>query len=275
MTEALSLCAQEVRKNDHDQFLCGLFSPADKQEAFFAMQVFHMETARIRDVVNEAHMGLIRLQWWRDLVGDIYADKAPNVEHGMHKEIIQALKDKGVEQDLFERYFNARTFDMEDQAHDDLPALLRYLEATGGVAAQIKEGAIGLEISDAAKLIGAASSLCQMIKTMAFQARSGRCKIPRSLAQSHNLDLKSFFELKCDEGLKACTRELVGEIKKMIATARETKSSTNAVLLNTVAIEDYLARLEKVDFDPFNPNLGSGRLVKQLKLGFKAWRNKY
>ncbi|WP_135078100.1 squalene/phytoene synthase family protein [Terasakiella sp. SH-1] len=275
MTDLLSLCAQEIHAHDHDQFLCGLFVSEDHREAFYALQIFYRETARIRDMVTEPHMRLMRLQWWRDLIADIYAGRAPNVETGMHKEIIAALKARNIEQDLFDRYFNARQFDMEDRVHDDMASLRRYSEATGGTIAQIKEQAIGLSPTDAALKVGAAGTLAGMLQTIAFQARHNRCKIPTALVKKHQLSLKSVMELTCTAALKGCVKEIVAECCKLIKEARECKVETNPVLLSTIAIEDYLTRLEKVGFDPFNPNLGNGRLIKQIKLGFKAWRGSY
>ena len=76
MVNSLSLCAQgEVRKNDHDQFLCSLFVPEDHRRAFWALSLFQIETLRIRDAVSEPHLGLIRLQWWRDVLQNLYDQK--------------------------------------------------------------------------------------------------------------------------------------------------------------------------------------------------------
>ncbi len=276
MTSSLSLCAQEIRKNEHDQFLCGLFAPEDRQNDFFAMQLFHMETLRIRDAVSEPHLGLIRLQWWRDLVDGIYnGDKSPDAENGTHQEIAQTLARRSIDKTLFDRYFNARSFDMEDCAHDDMSALVRYCEATGGLSAQIKEAAIGCLLSEASLKVGTANALCHVIRTLAHQSRVARCKLPLLLIKKHNLDLNGFYKFESSFELKNIVAELVSEIERLIADARREGAMPNAVLLNTVSLEDYLKRLKKVDCDPFNPNIGQGRLSKQIKLALKAWRNRY
>jgi len=276
MTSSLSLCAQEIRKNEHDQFLCGLFAPEERQTDFFAMQLFHMETLRIRDAVSEPHLGLIRLQWWRDLVDGIYSgERNAEAENGTHQEIAQTLAKRSIDKALFDRYFNARSFDMEDRAHDDMSALVRYCEATGGLSAQIKEAAIGCQISEASRMIGTANALCHIIRTLAHQSRVARCKLPLLLIKKHNLDLNGFYKFESSSELKNSVAELVNEIERLIADARTQGATPNAVLLNTISLEDYLKRLKKVDYDPFNPNIGQGRLSKQIKLAFKAWRNRY
>lgn len=275
MDSDLSLCGEEIRKTDHDQFICGLFVPDEQRNAFYALQVFNAETQRIRDLVQEPHLGLFRLQWWRDVVDALYEGKSSQVENGTHKEIVDVMATAGIPKPLFERYFNARAFDMEDRPHDDLAALLRYAEATGGAMAEIKAAAIGLDKTEGHIKIGIAQTLYDIIRSLAFQARKRRCKLPQALIKKHNLDLKTFMELKTDEPLKACVQELVSEIENQLKQARSIYAKPDAVLLSSIAIEDYLKRLKKVNFDPFNPNRGNGRLKKQLTIAFRAWRGKY
>jgi len=277
MSSQLSLCGEEIRNNDHDQFLCGLFMPEDKHDAFFALHFFYLETARIRDLVGEPHLGLIRLQWWRDLVDGIYNDQQTHTEHGTHKEIVSVLSEKKIEKALFDSYFNARSFDMEDMAHDDLNALLRYAKATGGNIAKMKAALIRVEEVDAIEKIGTAMVLIDLIRSLAFQARKGHCKIPTAIVRKHQLDMKSFHDFETGDALKACVKEIACEVETLIHEARTLKADkkAQAILLSTVSIEDYLKRLKKVSYDPFNPNVGGGRLSKQLKLAFKAWRGAY
>ncbi|MDV7338784.1 squalene/phytoene synthase family protein [Terasakiella sp. A23] len=275
MTSALSLCAQEIQKTDHDQFLCGLYASDDTRDAFYALQLFAIETTRIRDMVNEPQLGHMRIQWWRDLIDGVYADQEAHSENGTHREFIEAIRPKKIDKALFERYLNARSFDLEDQAHDDLPALMRYLEATGGSIAQMKANVLGADNLETAARIGTAQGLCDLMKTLPYQARTGRCKIPKSLLKKHDFTLKDFMDFKPNPAINACVKELASEVQKLITQARTDKAPSNAVLLSTIAMEDYLKRLNKVDYDPFNPNIGGGRLSRQLKLMFKAWRGSY
>ncbi len=275
MSDTLSLCAQEVRSNDHDQFLCGLFAPEKHQNSFYALHVFEMETARIRDLVNEPHLGLIRLQWWRDLVDGVYAGGNERVENGSHKEIVSLFSRKEIDKSILERYFNARSFDMEDRAHDDLGALLRYGEATAGAINQMKENVMDLPVSQAALEMGKAQALYRLLRSLAYQARSGRCKIPLALRNRHQLDMAAFSQMSMHEALKDCVNEIVHEIFNCLEQARLSQAQPNAVLLSSVSIEDYCKRLAKLSYDPFDPRIGGGRLSRQVKLAYRAWRGRY
>lgn len=274
MSSELSLCGEEIRKTDHDAFLCGLFAPEESRNAFYALHLFYMETLRIRDLVGEAHLGLFRLQYWRDLVDNVYSDQQEQAENGTHKEIVGVLAQKKIDKALFEQYFNARSFDMEDRPHDDMDALKRYCIATGGTVAKIKAKIMDANDLAAVELVGTANSLSEIIRTLPYQSRKGRCKIPLSIQKKNGLPLKSFMDFECSNELKACVQDICLEIQNLIKEARTSKSTaqTRAVLLDCIAIEDYLKRLQKVDFDPFNPNIGGGRLSRQLKMGYRAWK---
>jgi len=39
MTPSLTLSAQEIRKIDHDAFICGLFVPEEKQATYFGLKL--------------------------------------------------------------------------------------------------------------------------------------------------------------------------------------------------------------------------------------------
>lgn len=275
MTPQLSLCAQEVKTQDHDQFLCGLFAPEGRANAYYALHVFYLETAQIRHKVSEPHIGLIRLQWWRDLVARCYSGEQDTIDTNLHKEIADVLQQKQIDPALFDQYFDARQFDMADEAHPDLDSLLNYAAQTGGTIAQIKSQGIGLELHEAQIKIGTAATLCTLLRTMAFQARHMRPKIPHSLRNTHQLDLKAFSELKFTPALGLCVKDIVDLIENEIEEARKLKAPTSPILLETVAIEDYLKRLKSVHYDPFNPNLGNGRLLKQMRLMYLAMRKRY
>src|SRR5690349_13344758 len=57
-----------VQRHDPDRFLTALFAPAERRDALFTLYAFNHELARAREVVSEAPLALIRLQWWREVV---------------------------------------------------------------------------------------------------------------------------------------------------------------------------------------------------------------
>jgi len=68
--------ADALRRHDRDRYLSALFVPADRRGAAIALYVFNHEIAKTREVVTEPLLGQIRLQWWREAIGEAYAGGA-------------------------------------------------------------------------------------------------------------------------------------------------------------------------------------------------------
>ena len=77
----LSACAEQVRRQDRERYLTALFAPAERREDLFALYTFNHEVAKTAEVVSEAMVGRIRLQWWREAIAEIY-DGRPRA-HGV------------------------------------------------------------------------------------------------------------------------------------------------------------------------------------------------
>jgi phytoene/squalene synthetase len=52
----LSICADQVRRQDRDRYLTALFAPAERREDLFALYAFNLEVAKTAEVVSEAIM---------------------------------------------------------------------------------------------------------------------------------------------------------------------------------------------------------------------------
>ncbi|ETE71184.1 hypothetical protein L345_03002, partial [Ophiophagus hannah] len=75
------------RKRDYEGFLCALLLPAESRASVLALRAFNVELAQavfktgfgtgIRDSVTEKTIGLMRIEFWRNAVEDIYQDNPP------------------------------------------------------------------------------------------------------------------------------------------------------------------------------------------------------
>ena len=74
-TPKLSYCADYVRRNDKDRFLCSLFAIPTAREALFTLYAFNQEVSKTREMVSDTMLGHIRLQWWRDTLTEISQGK--------------------------------------------------------------------------------------------------------------------------------------------------------------------------------------------------------
>jgi phytoene/squalene synthetase len=132
----LSYCLDTVRRYDRDRFLLGLTVPASRRAALWALFAFNHEIAKTREVVSEPTLGLIRLQWWRDALNQLYQGKV--LEHEVLAALASVIREHNLPRAWFDELINAREIDLggkplaslrelEDYARDSATPLNRLV----------------------------------------------------------------------------------------------------------------------------------------------------
>lgn len=80
-------CVDLVQNRDRESYLCGLLMPHKSRRSYFAIRAFNVELASIKDGSVSRQVGgaqfeesgatmalKVRIQWWRDAIGQIYGD---------------------------------------------------------------------------------------------------------------------------------------------------------------------------------------------------------
>ncbi len=267
---APSYCADQVRRFDHDRSLTCLFAPAGRRGDLFALYAFNLEVAKIAEVVSEAPLGQMRLQWWRDAIEGIYAGQPPR--HAVAAPLAAAVRRHGLDRGAFERLIEAREFDLDGAPPETLAALEDYAEATSAglvqVALQVLD-ARGAEAAAAGRHVGIAWALVGLLRAVPFHAGQKRLYLPRDLGEATGLKLGDLFELRSTPALQG----VIGQVAERAAAhlgearalgARVPKQALPALLPATLASQS-LATLEKAGYDPFDADV-------QARLPGRAWR---
>ena len=138
-----------LKKHDADRYLISLFVKGDRRIALWALFVFHMELAKTRYLVTETTLGLIRFQWWRDALEEIYNSKNTRT-HPVLDQLEIAIRNYGLPKALFENLIYAYEGDLEHEDHGfDLVYIEQMADLTGTplmkLALQITGGELPLE----------------------------------------------------------------------------------------------------------------------------------
>src|SRR4051794_33905271 len=99
--EAARYSAEQVRRFDHDRYLCTLFLPGAARADVLALYAFNVEVARIRESVREPMMGQIRLQWWREIIEN--APRGDLRNHPVALALASAIRGRSLPLEPFER----------------------------------------------------------------------------------------------------------------------------------------------------------------------------
>ena len=260
MAESLeaSYCAREVRRHDHDRYLTGLFAPAARRDALFALYAFNLEVAKTAELVSEAMLGRIRLQWWREALDEIYAGRVRR--HEVVGPLAAAVARHGLTRGHFERLLDGREFDLEREAPATLDRLEDYAEATSAslilLALEIL-GAGGAQSREAGCHVGIAWALTGLLRAVPFHARQKRLYLPRDLTADAGLELGELFELRTSAALRGVVGRVAagaaGHLGAARALRRQLPAAAAPALLPATLAGHYLERLERAGHDPFEP----------------------
>lgn len=116
---------------DPDRWLGLLAAPAPDRGRAAAVLALAHELAAAQDRAREPTLHAIRLQWWRDAVGEIFEDR-PVRRHEVALALAQTVKAARLPRAAFEAMIDARAADSEDRPFGTQAALDAYLDATAG-----------------------------------------------------------------------------------------------------------------------------------------------
>lgn len=273
-------CEDQVRRLDHDRYLCALFAPPGDRPRLMALYAFNLEAARVREVVSEPVMGQIRLQWWRDALAEIAAGQVR--AHPVAQALALALAGRTVRADLFERLLSAREFDLGDAPPADMAALETYAADTSSSLLQIGLDFLGVAdpaADEAAHHVGVAWSLVGLLRALPFHARQRRLYLPETLLTKANIDREQFFAGRAGQGLRDITRQIADHATERLARGRAHRRiisrAARAVFLPATLADVHLGRLARAGYDPFAPALQRPRGGDALRLSWASLRNRY
>ena len=275
-----SYCAEQVRRFDPDRYLTVLFAPAARRAALFALYAFNIEVAKTAEVVSEAPLGLLRLQWWRDALEAIEAGQTPR--HAVAEPLAEAVRRHNLDPALFGRLIDAREFDLEGRAPADLTALEAYAAGTSAGLVHLALQVLGVEAATARAAgshAGIAWALTGLMHAVPFHAAAKRLYLPRDLSQVAGLRTGELFELHSSpalcrvvEQVATCAREHLGAARAL--DGQVPRKARPALLCATLA-EQGLARLARAGYDPFDTRVRERPPGRAWRLAWAALRGRY
>jgi NADH dehydrogenase [ubiquinone] 1 alpha subcomplex assembly factor 6 len=281
-SSALSELGRMVRRHDRDRFLTTLFAPAAERQALLALYAFNHEVAKTREVVSEPMLGRIRLQWWRDSLGQIYAG-TPARRHEVVGPLAAAIERRALTRGHFDALIDARERDLEDAPPESLTALEAYAESSSAPLVLLALEALG-ERSDAARAagraVGIAYALTGLLRAVPFHARARRLYLPRALCQSAGLEIdRGLFELRSTPALPQVVAPVAARAAFHLEEARalspDVPRAALPALLPAVLARADLARLARAGYDPFAPPVAAPDPWRAWRLVFAALRKRY
>lgn len=249
-------CIDQIRAFDKERFLASLFAPACSRAPLAALYAFDLELSRIRTRAREPLIGLMRLQWWRDAIDQIYAGRAP--AHPVAKALAGAIRRYGLPRDAFTPHFAAREREMTDEPLPDLAALIDHVQATTVPIAALALTVLGCgsgEEQAAARDVAIGWALAGLLRALPTDARARTLAVPRALAQAAALTHVDLSRASVRPQLRNAVGVVAAAARAHLAQGRQRRRAVSPralpVLLWASYAEGHLNDLARAGFDPF------------------------
>ena len=277
--DPLRECAALVRREEYDRYLTVLYANSRDQPTLFALYAFHVEIAKIRDVVSDPILGEMRLQWWRESVEGLF-EGAPR-QHGVVLALRGPIERGAIERRALDALIDARAPDLYDEQPSSLEDLEDYLRATSGAIQKLAAKTLGGSDSSqqAAEAVGLAWGLTGIMRALPYHVSQDRIYIPRSMMEAAGLTNPTRPEGEQKAALAEILKALDLRARDHLAAARERKGEVDARSRNVLRLaplaEGYLKTLAKAGYDPESADYQRGALGRQFRLTLSALRRGY
>jgi 15-cis-phytoene synthase len=210
-----------LRDTDRDRYLACLLSPAEKRHSLAALYAFYAEIARVRDVIHEPLPGEIRLQWWRDIVGD---EQSTGEGHPLAEALLACIRAHRLPIAVLQNMIDARIFDLYDDPMQDRSALEGYAGETASALIQLASLILDPEnaatSADAAGHAGVAQTIAGLLLLLPIHCRRGQVYFPAELLRATGLDREALLEGRDEEAIGSAVRAFCGLGRDHLAKAR-------------------------------------------------------
>jgi len=270
-------CRDALRRGDRDRYLAALFAPADRRDDVVALGAFNLEIARAREQVSEPMLGLVRLQWWREVLDQAFGGE-PVRRHPVAEALVTAIRRRGLSREPFDRLLAARERDMESEPFPDLNSMAEYAKDTTSplldLVLQTTVPAAGRDPA-ALQALGTGYAMVGLIRAVPFHAAAGRVYLPTDRMGAAGLTVQHLQDRRAASGPRAAIlRDIARQAGDRLSAARPyleaLPRAAAPVRLAATMARWHLDRLEAAGFDPFDPRVQATPPWTFLRLG---WRN--
>ncbi|XP_070333470.1 NADH dehydrogenase (ubiquinone) complex I, assembly factor 6 isoform X1 [Odocoileus virginianus] len=273
-------CLELLRKRDYEGYLCSLLLPAESRSSAFALRAFNVELAQIKDSVSEKTIGLMRMQFWKKTVDDIYGDNPPHQPVAI--ELWKAVRRHNLTKRWLMKIIDEREKNLDDKAYRNIQELENYAENTQSSLLYLTLEILGikdLHADHAASHIGKAQGIVTCLRATPYHGSRRRVFLPMDICMLHGVSQEDFLRRSRDRNVRDVAYDVASQAQLHLKRARSFHRSVPVkafpAFLQTVALEDYLKKIQQVDFDLFHPSLQRKNTLLPLFLYIQSWRKRY
>ncbi|KAF7226748.1 transcript variant X2 [Nothobranchius furzeri] len=239
-------CLDLVRSRDYEGFLSSLLLPEEVRLSSLALRAFNVELAQVKDSVSQKTIGLMRMQFWKTAIEEIFRDDPPN--QPVSTELWRAVKRHNLTKRWLLRIITEREKDLDDKAYRNIQELEAYSENTQSSLLYLLLECLGItnvHADHAASHLGKAQGIVTCLRATPYHSSRRKVYLPMDVCMlarsfSHNVP-----------------------------------AAASSAFLLTVVLEDYLQRIRKADFDVFHKSVQKRNPLLPFHMYLRSWKKTY
>jgi len=276
-------CIELVKRTDHEHFLTNLLLPESIRTDSFAIRALNAEVASVRDNVSEKTIGLLRMQFWRDTIENLYQDQVP--QHPVAIQLHKLIKQHNPSKELFERLISSREQFLSDKPFDNLEQVEQY-----GDQAFSSVYLLLLELMDndsghakhAATQLGKCEGLVTLLRAAPYNATKRRCYLPTELLLEQGVSAEKIVRgggEEHDQAVRDVVEVIASRAQQHLDSCRFRLKYLNRdhklLLLPAVAVDAYLDKLSKAKCNVWDRTLHSRNSWLPMSLYWHKFKHTY
>lgn len=250
-TGAGAIEGDELGRADPDRYLSTLYAAADKRPDLTTLYLFNAGIAAIRDRIHEPLPGEVRIQWWRDTLSA--GEDAKESGHPLAIALLDVIARHNLPPDAFDRYLEARIFDLYDDPMPSRADLEGYCGETASaliqLAALILEPEAASDFAAAAGHAGCAQAIAGLVRLLPLHRARGQCYVPADILAAVGASREDIIDGRDEEAAMRAVAALIElgreHAAQFAGEARDMPASLRPAFLPAALASPYLKKAAK------------------------------
>ncbi|MFV9875341.1 MAG: squalene/phytoene synthase family protein [Rickettsiales endosymbiont of Dermacentor nuttalli] len=278
---SLSYPAAQVKNFDNDRYLCSLFTTSYQvREQLFVIYTFNIELNLIKYRVNEEILGMVRLEWWREIIEDIYLNRVRR--HPIIEPLSNLIRDLALDKQIFMNMIDAKEYSLGIKNMFTMEDFYHYVglgnESILKIALDIL-GNTSNKIKDIVKDLAIVWSIIDTIKSIKPYMLVKNILMPEEIMQKHGIEQYMILEPKYKDNIRALICTLVENacmhLKEIYCVRHLVPRNLYAVFLLVTLSKLFIKRIKNMKYNIFDNNIKINRLQIQLTLLIQVLMKKF
>ncbi|KAM4568656.1 NADH dehydrogenase (ubiquinone) complex I, assembly factor 6 [Fundulus diaphanus] len=235
---------------------------------------------QVKDSISQKTIGLMRMQFWKTALDEIYRDDPPN--QPVSTELWRAVKTHGLTKRWLTRIVTEREKDLDDRAYRNLQELEKYSENTQSSLLYLLLECLGVKnvhADHAASHIGKAQGIVTCLRATPYHSSRRKVYLPMDICMLHGASQEDFIRGSREKNVRDVVYDIASQahvhLEHARSFSRDVPAAATPAFIHTVALEDYLQRIRKVDFDVFHKSLLNRNPLLPFQLYLRSWKKTY